>query len=334
MQLPPLVMERFRRLPTTDLYVLNPLRELRRRHEKAISVPPLRHVAGNTFSIGRTGIVSRYGGGDDVARLEKLGVKSIVYVADDDFAAGAEDRTLPEKYRAKLAAFVEGGWPVLKQAADVVLVASPPLAAIYGDKARMVHPVWSPPPRELGQFDRPKRFEIAHLGTASHRSEFAAFAPILAELLREHSHARLTFFSDGTPPAALDGHPQVRLRAPMAWWRYKLALPRMRFHLALYPLRDTPFNAGRSANKLFEHALVGAASLMSPIPALRDAAGPAGRAIFIEGDAEQWHQRIEADIADPEACRTRAEAARRRIAALDPAGAAAELWLDILAGET
>jgi hypothetical protein len=108
----------------------------------------------------------------------------------------------------------------------------------------------------------------------------------------------------------------------------------MCFHLALYPLRDSPFNRGRSANKLFEHALVGAASLMSPIPALRDAAGPAGQAVFVEGGAEEWRRRIEADIADPEACRRRAEATRARIAALDPAGAAADLWLEILAAET
>jgi hypothetical protein len=328
-------MEPFRRLPTTDLYVLNPLRELRRRQAKANRLPPLRRVGGNAFTVGRTGIVSRYGGAEDLARLEKLGARRIVYVADDDFAAGAEDRALPDEYRAKLAAFVERGWPLLEEAADVVLVASPTLAAVYGDKARMMHPVWdAPPTAPPAHFDRAGRFEIAHLGTASHRSDFAAFAPILAELLREHPQARLTSFSDGVPPAALDGYPQVRLRAPMPWWRYKLALPRMRFHLALYPLRDTPFNAARSANKLFEHALAGAASLMSPIPALRDAAGPAGRAIFVEGGAEEWRRCIEADIVDPEACCRRAAATRQRIAALDPAGAAAALWLDILAVET
>ncbi len=63
----------------------------------------------------------------------------------------------------------------------------------------------------------------------------------------------------------------------MPWWLYRRALARMRFHLAIYPLGDTPFNRARSASKLYEHALVGAASLMSPIPALRDAAGAGHR---------------------------------------------------------
>jgi hypothetical protein len=107
----------------------------------------------------------------------------------------------------------------------------------------------------------------------------------------------------------------------------------MRFHLALYPLADTAFNRARSANKLFEHALVGAASLMSPMPALVEAAGDLTE-IFVAGPASEWRDRIEADLAGRDGIRRRAEATRAQIAMLDPAGKAAQVWLEILSGDT
>jgi hypothetical protein len=123
---------------------------------------------------------------------------------------------------------------------------------------------------------------------------------------------------------------QVRVRRPMAWWRYRLALPRMRFHLALYPLADTPFNRARSANKLYEHALAGAASLMSPTPALRAAGGPALSGLFVEGGADAWRDRLHRLLAAPSALRSQAEATRTHILASDPARQAADAWAEIL----
>ena len=106
------------------------------------------------------------------------------------------------------------------------------------------------------------------------------------------------------------------------------------FHFAIYPLRDAAFNRARSANKLFEHALVGATSLMSPIPALVDAAGSASTGLFVEGGPDEWRARIEVDLADLAAARARAERVGKHISEIDPLGAAAERWLAILSGDT
>ena len=125
----------------------------------------------------------------------------------------------------------------------------------------------------------------------------------------------------------------MRLRSPLSWWRYKRALPRLRFHLALYPLAPTAFNMARSANKLFEHAIVGAASLMSPNAALRAAAAPEIGATFVEGGADEWAERIGACLASPDAMRNHAEAIRAHIQATDPLGYAALQWRDILKSE-
>lgn len=329
---PSAIQERFGRIPTTDLYFLNPLRHLICKIDAGRRLPRLDVLAPGLYRIGRTGVIVRYGEAADLERLRKAGASRIVYIADDDFEAGAEDASLPETYRAKLARFAIGPWPILREAADIVVVPGAVLAALYGEKAVIVGPAWRQPPASLEHFESPRSIEIAHLGTASHRADLAALAEPLAALLDAHPDVRLTLFGGHAPPS-LRAHARVRVKAPMRWWRYQRALPRMRFHLALYPLADTPVNRARSANKLFEHAVVGAASLMSPNPALRDTAGPQGDALFVEGGVEAWRAAVAADLAEPTRLHRRAEATRAHILARDPLARAAEQWLEILAPE-
>ncbi len=318
------------RIPTTDLYFLNPLAELRR---QGVRVASPRHLAPNVYLVGRTGVIVRYGRAEDIGRLKSAGARQIVYIVDDDFAAGAGDTSLPERYRAKLRAFAEGAWPALKAAADIVIVPGSALAEIYGAKARIIFPAWRGIPASMEHFTAPKHIEIVHLGTGSHRGDLASIAAPLAKLLDAFPQARLTLFAGESAPRLLKTHRHVRLRRPHSWWRYKRALPRMRFHLALYPLAATAFNNARSANKLFEHALVGAASLMSPNPALRAAVGEKLPAIFVEGGADEWAARMEACLAQPGIMRSHADATRAHISATNPLAYSARKWREILAPE-
>jgi hypothetical protein len=290
-------------------------------------------LAANVYAVGRTGVIVRYGREQDVDRLKLAGVQKIVYIVDDDFAAGAEDARLPARYREKLAAFVRGPWAALRDAADIVIVPGTVLAETYRPKARIVAPAWHRPPAPSQHFARAGPIEMVHLGTGSHTADLAAFAPTIAEVLSAHPQARLTVFSGAHTPSPLKEHRQVQSRPPMSWWRYKRSLPRMRYHLALYPLADTPFNRARSANKLYEHALVGAASLMSPNPALREAAGPRLLDMFVEGGPQDWAGRLEADLSEPHAPRQRAEATRAHIGAANPLADSIRVWRDILVAE-
>jgi len=274
-------------------------------------------------------VIVRYGRAGDLDRLRRAGAKRIVYIVDDDFAAGATDPGLPEEYREKLAAFAQGDWPALKAAADIVIVPGSVLGELYGAKARIIPPAWDRPPASTEHFVGARRIEIVHLGTGSHRGDFAPLAAPLEKLFRAHPRARLTLFAGDAAPDVLKSHPQVVVRRPLSWWRYKRALPRMRFHLALYPLARTPFNAARSANKFYEHALVGAASLMSPNAALRTAAGADLSEIFVEDEGD-WAGRIETCLAKPDALSGRVEATFARIFATDPLAAAARQWRNIL----
>jgi hypothetical protein len=329
---PQRVRDYLQRLPTADLYFLNPLRAWRRAASEGAKLPRTRILAPNVYALGRTGVVVRYGREADLDLLRRAGIRRVVYIADDDFAAGAKDERLPARYREKLAAFAAGAWPVLRDAADIVLVPGSVLAEIYGPKARIAPPVWQRPPAPQAHFGRGNAIKIAYLGTGSHLPDLADYAPAIAAALDAHPDARLTLFTGENTPNALREHRQVKVSAQMAWWRYKLALPRMRFHLALYPLADTPFSRARSANKLYEHALTGAASLMSPNPALQAAAGPDLKEVFVE-NPEDWTRRLREDISDREGLRRRAEATRKHIAARDPTAESIRAWREILSEE-
>jgi hypothetical protein len=327
--LPTRFREPINRLPTTDLYFLNPLAELRR---QGVAVPSFRPLAPNVYLAGRTGVIVRYGSAEDVALLKEAGARQVVYIVDDDFSAAASDQALPEGYRKRLAAFAKDNWRALEQAADVVIVPGSVLAEMYGAKAVIMVPAWGYPPASTEHF-RSSAIEIAHLGTGSHRGDLAMLSGSLAKLLRAHPNARLTLFAGDAAPDTLKHHPQVNSRKPLSWWRYKRALPRMRFHLALYPLAPTPFNRARSANKLYEHAIVGAASLMAPNPALKAATGDGLAEIFVEGGADEWMARIESLLTDREELRQRVELTRAHILADNPLARAAETWRKILSDD-
>jgi hypothetical protein len=327
---PSALHEALERIPTTDLYFLNPLAELRR---EGAETPEPRYISPNVYLVGGTGVIARYGRGSDLVRLERAGARRIVYIADDDFVAGGADHALPERYRLRLRAFAETEWPILKSAADLVIVPGAVLADLYGAKARIIPPAWNARPATTDHFEAPTKTEIVHLGTGSHRGDLGMIAAPLARLLETHPQTRLTLFAGETAPGPLRSHRHVRLKRPQAWWRYKRSLRRMRYHIALYPLAATTFNHARSANKLFEHAIVGATSLMSPNPALRAAAGPEAAASFVEGSAEEWEERIAALLAAPGAMRGRVERARAHLHATDPLAYAALQWRDILAQE-
>lgn len=320
--------EPFRRLPTTDLYFLGPLALLRAEGHGARARPAGRHV----YVVGRTAVVSRYADAGELARLTRLGFERLVYIADDDFVAGGEDPALPPRYRAFLQGFGRTEWQRLRDRADAVVVPGPALAEAYGSKSRIMHPFWPAPAGSLDHFEGREAFHIAYLGTKSHRGDLETMRPALEAVLDRRPDVRLTLFWGRDLPPWLIGRSNVRSLPVLPWWLYRRVLPRLRFHLTLYPLRPSAFNAARSANKLFEATVVGAASLMSPLPVLTDAAGAGLADAFVGGGADEWTARIMADVDDRRRVLDRAARAAERVRRLDVAGQAVVLWRSLLGG--
>lgn len=301
-------------LPTTDLYFLNSCGGwIRRAWRKGL----VERLGPNSFRSGGRFLLIRR----DTPELMEQALAwpgQLIYLIDDDIDAAAETPSLPEAYRHKLAAFAGTHYRKLLRRADTVVVPSDNLAAqLAGDHGiadiRHITPYWGYGPANQDHFDdAAAKLTLAHLGSASHSGGLAAITPALLRLFREFPHIHLTYVGRRGLHPALEACERVRRLRPMKWPAYRRWLRRQRFHIGIYPLENTRFDRARSANKIFEHGLVGAAGLYPCdwAPAAMIGCG----ATHAPSDPARWHDCLREAISAPEALRGRAMAAAEVLA--------------------
>lgn len=81
--------------------------------------------------------------------------------------------------------------------------------------------------------------------------------------MKQRPDARLTTFLNGHAPRSLRMLPNAIHLPMMEWTRYRAFVAENRFHVAIAPALDTPFNRARSISKLHDHAAFGAAGVYS-----------------------------------------------------------------------
>jgi hypothetical protein len=194
-----------------------------------------------------------------------VGEGPVHYLIDDDIAAGIADPSLPEGYRRRLEmAFRESVEERAFGRVAMVITPSVRLEERYramGKEVRRLDPAW-PVPQEadLRHFHGGGPVRVAFLGTRSHLADLELLRAALEDPRREWEFHH---FLGVHAPGWLARRLLVSAHAPMGWAAYRRKLARLRFHVAVYPMKDTPFNLARSCNKLMEHAMVGAASVFS-----------------------------------------------------------------------
>lgn len=297
-----------RRLPSTDLFFRHACSDwLSRWWRKG----PVSAVGANCFTCGRTMLLIRQDD-DAVMRRALDWPHRLVYLVDDDIAGAASSPGLPAAYRRRLCQFDRAFHQSLLHRADVIVVPSPVLAetlSLHGT-VELIDPFWSIPPGATDHFGSgPLR--IAHLGSGSHGGGLAPIAPALRRLAETTREIEITCIGRAGDHPALEGHPRIRRIAPMRWPRYRRWLARQRFHLALYPLAQTRFDRARSANKLLEHAIVGAAGLYPQAWAMADRLGDA--ALRAPDDPHAWEDMISSVVADPKRLEKAARSAQRAL---------------------
>lgn len=314
--------------PTADLYFANACRDF--------FGAGVRRLAPTVFASASACLVLRHGLG--AAALPRG--RRLIYLVDDHVEDGVGDASLPFLYRQKLR-FVEraAGRRIGPQAAAVV-VSSPGLLPHPGlhqgspGRVRLLHPYWSEPIAGLEHFAPLLRgegwIEIAFLGSSVHRVDLDFLWPVIEALLAAEPRARFHLPSRHRVPPALAGHPRL-LRIPAAGWPiYRAGLAGRRYHLALYPLLETPFNRVRSVNKLIEHAVVGAGGLYSRIWIEAWRAGDCGAGLLLDNRRADWLAAIAALVEQPQRLFWLAAEGAALARRLNSPGPQRRLWAELM----
>lgn len=267
--------------PTADLYFANACGDWLEEGRVARYAPTV-------FASASTRLVIRHDGraGSASRRARQ------VYLLDDAIDLEGADDALSSYWRFKLKVVEKAAADAVLPGAAAAVVSSPALEEMIRARApgldvRRLDPYWAEPFSDLAHH-REERFRIAYLGSQVHGPDIEPLAPMLAEFLRETPEAELIMAGghETLPPFA--NHAQVRALGPLPWAEYRKKLRVLRPHVALYPLRDTPFNAARSLNKLIEHAVAGAAGLYAASWPGAGMAEEAGAGMALPMDPAAW----------------------------------------------
>ena len=306
--------------PTADLYFRNACADF--------IGSAVQQLAPTVFASERACLVIRH-----ALRAGRLPPRRrLIYLIDDDVDAGAEDGSLPFLYRQKLRLVEGAAGRRIRRFAGVAVVASPALARVFQPimETHLMRPYWSEPFAELDHFQDAELIDVAYLGSAAHRADLTFLLPVVRRLLAEIPGLRFNLGAEHRLPSDLENHPRVRRIPGRTWTQYRIQLAQRRFHLALYPLLDTPFNRGRSPNKLIEHAVVGAAPLYSESWREARRAGVHNAGLCLPNSQEHWYRAVSDLVADRTEMLRLATAAQRLGRSLNSSDKQRALWRDLL----
>ncbi|WP_321341980.1 hypothetical protein [Breoghania sp.] len=327
-----------RAIPTTDLYFANACRDWLR-PAKGRRTPPIRRIGANSFLHGDQAVVCRRDTPRVIAAILDDPALRLTYVIDDDLDAADVDETLPGDYRARLKRLREGQYRAVLDRARTIVVPTQHLADKFAatHETAMLGPVWAGLPADDAHFSKLARggqTHIAYLGSVTHGADRAFVSRVLEGVLATRDDVIVTMIARKKLGTSLDGHPRLRLRRPLPWSLHRARHARMRFHLALYPMLDTPFNQGRSLNKVIEHAMLGAVGLYSADWVFADRIRHGETGLLIENDEAAWVTAILNALDDPAHLRAMQAGARAEAAILNDPAPQRAFWAKQLGLET
>lgn len=302
----------YRDLPTTSLYLQDSLggENLWTAWESCRTGP-------FSFRFDDRLVLIRYATIEEVELARKIRAEGgrVIYLIDDDLQAIVDESQLPEDYRGRINEFVSGAWQILKELIDEVVVSSESLAEKMRqdgfDAVTQLDPSWTIPPGKIpgpADHDRGAPLEIAWLCSRSHVADLESISVELTEFLSHHRDVKLTVIFGKNQPGWLKSLDQVENLKPLAWHDYRNWIQSRQFDVALYPLENTKVNQCRSINKFLEHAVVGAASIISSNAPFANRL-EAGDCLFAEPG--EWRDGLEMLLADRSRVWDMANQARR-----------------------
>ncbi len=253
-----------KQLPSLSMYFSDPLSDLIAEEDETHSDRPIRRLSRHVFASGRAAVVIRYAMPRELAILQAGHYEKIYLLIDDDLETLEQSEGLPKDYRQRLIGYRDGPYRRLMEMVTDVVAPSENILRSYARK-RAIHldPAQCHKAAGLVHHHNIRPFDIVFAATRSHIQDLGHIAPALAEVLRMRPDARLTTFLNGHAPKSLRNLPNAIHLPNMEWGRYRAYVAENRFHAAIAPALDTPFNRARSISKLHDHAALGAAGLYS-----------------------------------------------------------------------
>lgn len=322
-------------IPTTDLYFRNICRPRIRTWPSLRGEDGLFRIGANSFVAGRDAIVCRRDDAGVVDAVLRNSDLRLTYVIDDDLAVAEADTSLPEDYRQQLSGLRDGQHAALVARARTIVVSSRNLAERFANRAATVvlDPYWSAPFAGNAHYDTMERggpIHVGYLGSATHGGDRSFVFDVIEQLLARNERIYFTLVSGCKLRHPIGNHPRVKVLRPLPWVLYQWRLKWQRFHLLLYPMLDTPFNQGRSHNKLIEHAVVGAPGVYSKEWTFADRIVDGKTGILAENTIEAWVSAVETALADPEALRRMQGEAGNAATRLNDPAPQREFWSEHL----
>ena len=254
---------------------------------------PIKRLSRTVFACGPKAIVVRYAHKRDLAVLRMRRFDRVYLLMDDDLESLETSEGLPQDYRKRLISYRDGLFRHLMELVTDVVAPSENILRAYGRKrAVRLDPAQCHQAAGLVHHHIVRPFDIVFAATRSHLHDLIHIAPVLAEVLQRRPDARLTTFLNGHAPRSLRNLPNAIHLPMMEWSRYRAYVAENRFHVAIAPALDTPFNRARSISKLHDHAAFGAAGVYSQQQPFDEIVIHNRSGLLISNDPFEWRDSL------------------------------------------
>lgn len=271
-------------------------------------------MGANCFQLGDTIIVVRR---DKEAVLRKILRQKkayLIYVLDDDVESAVDDPSLPDAYRKRLMDMTGGLTGEILKRANIVLASSQQLLNRLSETKTVerIDPYWGKPCPAGDHFDKSPsgHIDLVHMGTASHQAALSFLKPVLEDILKARPGLIFNYYSNVPLLDSLDNSGQVNRFKIAPWRKYQADIGKKCFHLALYPILDTPFNKARSCNKITEHALTGCAGIYSDCWEHTNLITDDENGWLVPNKSDDWAKKIIELVDDPDKLRRSYQSSR------------------------
>jgi hypothetical protein len=315
--------------PTTAIYFTNVFRDLIDRPIDTLQISRLEANAFHVHGKRESTVIFRYASPSLMRSLQSSRRGRLLYVLDDNIAAGVSDEALPADYRSRLLSFQRRTvQPICKMADEVIAPSQFILDSLGVAQTSLIAPslIHDLPSLEHHNEDAVR---IVFNGTRSHLSDFRMIVPVLRHIIEKHENVYLTTFLGSHAPAELAGKRVTHL-PPMRWEDYRRYMRKNCFHIALGPARETLFNLARSPSRILDNAGFGAVGVYSARKPFNKWVVNGETGLLLSDSNAHWTAGLESLIADRSLRKTIAKSAAKLAVEIGNASRLKQFWAEKL----